>query len=133
VIFPIRLERRLWPILLLFGVRPGAAFVRLDGDRVVARFGFFRAETPLANIERWDITGPYRWWRAVGVRSSPGMSDLTFGGSAHGGVCLYLRAPMRVARFFRVREFYVTVDDLKGLAQALSARGIPGEDRRTPN
>ena len=27
-------------------------------------------------------------------------------------------------------ELYVTVDDLEGLAAALTARGIPGEDLR---
>ena len=128
--FQIRLEWRFWPILVLYGVRPGAAFVRLDGDRVVARFGFYRAETALANVERWDITGPYRWWRAVGVRITAGRPEVTFGGAAHGGVCLHLRAPIRVARFLRVRNFYVTVDDLKGFGRALAARGIPGEDRR---
>lgn len=66
--FPIRLQPGLRPILLLFGVRPGAATVRLDGERLTARFGFFRAEASLSNIVGWDITGPYRWWRAVGVR-----------------------------------------------------------------
>ena len=83
--FPIRLQRSMRPILLLFGVRRGRATVRLDDDRLVAVFGFFRAETTLANIARWDITGPYKWLRAVGVRRTVGTRDLTFGGSAHGG------------------------------------------------
>lgn len=129
--FPIRVQRGLSPILLLFGVRPRNAFVQIDGDRLVARFGFFGARTPLANIERWDITGPYRWWRAVGVRANLAKPELTFGGSAHGGVCLHLREPVRVSRL-GVRELYLTVDDLEGLGAALAARGIPGKDLRTP-
>jgi hypothetical protein len=129
VTFPIRLQRGLWPILLLFGVRPAVAFVRLDGDRLVARFGFFGARIPLADIARWDITGPYRWWRAVGVRATIGKPELTFGGSAHGGVCLHLREPVRIARL-GVRDLYLTVDDLEGFGAALAARGIPGEDLR---
>ncbi len=128
--FPIRLQRGLRPILLLFGVRPRNAFVQIDGDRLVARFGFFSARTPLANVARWDITGPYRWWRAVGVRATVGKPELSFGGSAHGGVCLHLREPVMVSRL-RVRDLYVTVDDLEGLGAALAARGIPGEDLRT--
>ena len=74
--FPIRLQPRLRPILLLFGVRPDNALVRLDEERLVARFGLFTAEAPLANIARWDITGPYRWWRGLGcdARSAPMIS-----------------------------------------------------------
>jgi hypothetical protein len=79
--FPIRLQPRLRPILLLFGVRPDNALVRLDEERLVARFGFFTAEAPLANIARWDITGPYRWWRGLGVRRTLGTHDLSFSGS----------------------------------------------------
>lgn len=128
--FPIRLHRWFWPILLPFGVRPGAAWVRLEGGRVLVRFGFFRAETPLANIRSWDVTGPYQWWRAWGVRASVGKPELTFGGSAHGGVCLHLREPVRIARL-DVRDLYFTVDDLEGLGRALADRGIPGRDLRT--
>jgi hypothetical protein len=110
-------------------VHPGVAFVQLDPGGVFARFGFFRAVTPFANVERWDITGPYRWWRAVGVRASVGKPELTFGGSAHAGVCLHLREPIRVARI-RVRDLYVTVDDVEALGRELVARGIPGKDLR---
>jgi hypothetical protein len=130
--FPIRLQRNLRPILILFGARSANSFVRLSEDRIVARFGFFGTETPVANVERWDITGPYRWWRAAGVRASPGQPELTFGGSAHGGVCLHLREPVRISRL-GVRDLYLTVDDLEGLGAALAARGIPGKDLRTPS
>lgn len=128
--FAIRLEPRLLPILLLFGVHPGNAVVRLDDDRLEARFGFFRAATTLANIVGWDITGPYRWWRAVGVRRTLGTQDLSFGGSAHGGVCLHFREPVLVGRF-HVTDLYLTVDDLEGLGTALTAHGVPGQDLRT--
>lgn len=127
--FPIGLQRSLWPILILFGVRRGAASVHLDGDRLVARFGYFRASTPLANVTRWDITGPYHWWRAAGVRTSPGKPELTFGGNARGGVCLHLRERIAIAGL-SIEELYLTVDDLEGLGAALSAHGIPGEDLR---
>jgi hypothetical protein len=128
--FPIRLQPRLRPILLLFGVRSDNALVRLDEERLVARFGFFTAEAPLANIARWDITGPYRWWRGLGVRRTLGTHDLSFGGSAHGGLCLHFREPVRVGRL-SVSDLYLTVDDLAGLGAALTARGIVGQDLRT--
>jgi hypothetical protein len=90
----------------LFGVRPGAATVR-----------------------GWDITGPYLWWRAAGVRRTLGTRDLSFGGSAHGGVCLHFREPVLVGRF-SVTDLYLTVDDLAGLGAALTAHGVPGQDLR---
>ncbi len=130
--FPIRLQRGLRPILFLFGARSANSYVALDDERIVARFGFFGTETPLSNVAGWDITGPYRWWRAAGVRASAGSPELTFGGSAHGGLCLHLRQPVRISRL-GVRDLYVTVDDLAGLGAALAARGIPGEDLRTTN
>jgi len=128
--FPIRLQRSLRPILLLFGVRPGHATVRLDSERLMAHFGFFNAETPVSNILRWDITGPYRWWRAVGVRRTLGTHNLTFGGSTHGGLCVHLREAVRVGRL-SVTDLYLTVDDLDALGAALSSAGIEGKDLRT--
>ena len=113
----------------MFGVRPATAWLRLERDRVVARFGFSHAVIPLADIERWDITGPYRWWRALGIRSALTKPEITYGGSSRGGVGLHLRRPVRIA-WLRVRHFYVTVEDLEGLGAALTARGIHGEDRR---
>lgn len=127
--FPIRLQRGLRPILLLFGVRRGNAYVTMDSGRLVARFGFFRAETTIANIERWDITGPYRWWRAVGVRATLGRPELTFGGSAHGGVRVRFRERVRISGL-GIRDLYLTTDDLEGFGAALEARGIPGADLR---
>ena len=129
--FPIRIQPNLKPLLLLFGVHDdGRAMVRIDGTSLTATFGRFGARTELANIERWDITGPYNSLRAVGVRRTVPTHDLSFGGSAHGGLCLYFRTPVRAARLQNTK-LYVTVDDLEGLGAALTARGIPGEDLRS--
>jgi hypothetical protein len=127
--FPIRLSPRLRPLLLAWGVTPASAWVRLDGDRLVARFGFFHAEIPLADIEWWDITGPYRWWRAVGVRHTLGQADISFGGNADGGLRVHLRRRQRIG-WVNATDLYVTVADLEGLGAALTARGISGQDRR---
>ena len=129
--FPIRIQPNLKPLLLFCGVHDdGRAKVRLADGQFTATFGRFGATTPLANIERWDITGPYNSLRAVGVRRSIRQHDLSFGGSAHGGLRVHFREPVRAARLMNT-ELYVTVDDLEGLAAALTARGIPGQDLRT--
>jgi len=128
--FPIRIQANLKPILLLFGVHDdGRARVRIADGEFTATFGRFGASTPLSNISSWDITGPYNSLRAVGVRRSIPKPDLSFGGSAHGGLRVHFRQRVRAARLMNT-ELYVTVDDLEGLAAALTARGIPGEDLR---
>ena len=126
--FPIRIQPNLKPLLLFFGVHDdGRALVRIDGTNLSATFGWFHARTDLSNIERWDITGPYSSLRAFGVRRTIGSHDLSFGGSAHGGVRLHFRRPVRAARL-QNSDLYLTVDDLQGFGAALAARGIPGAD-----
>jgi hypothetical protein len=130
--FPIRIQANLKPILLLFGVHDdGRAKVTLANGEFIATFGRFGARTPLSNIASWDITGPYNALRAVGVRRTIPRPDLSFGGSAHGGLRVHFRERVRAARLLNT-ELYVTVDDLEGLAAALTAHGIPGQDLRRP-
>ncbi len=128
--YPLRLGPRQRWLLLPFGVRPGNAWVRLEDHRLVARFGFFRFQTPLDNVVRWEISGPYRWFMALGVRRSVRGGDVTFGSSTHGGVRLDFREPVRFARFLKPRALYLTVDDLDGFAAELARREIPGADVR---
>ena len=126
--FPIRLGRRSRPLLLLWGVRKHNAYVDID-TRLDARFGFFRFQTPLANVVRWRIEGPWLWLTAIGVRASVRHGDITFGGTHRGGVRLDFRERVRWGPL-SVPALYVTVEDLEAFSQALSARGIPGEDAR---
>ena len=126
--FPFRVGERSRPLLRLFGVRAGSAFVEVTDD-FDAHFGRFRVRTPLSNIVSWRIEGPWLWITAIGVRLSIRHRDLTFGGSPRGGVRVDFRDPVRIGRI-RIPALYVTVEDLDGLAAALTERGIPGEDAR---
>jgi hypothetical protein len=128
--FPIRLDPRFRWYLAIFGAREGTAWVDLDDERLTARFGWAHLSTPISNVTRWSIEGPWSSLTALGIRRSNfGGGDITFGGSAHGGVRIDLRNPERFF-IFRPPAYYLTVDDLDGLAAALAARGIPGEDKR---
>ena len=127
--FPLRLRRPWRWLLLPWGVTPGRAWVEVGDERVRTRFGWWRVDQPLSNVERWAITGPYRWWRALGLRLSVGRWDVTFGSDYHGGVRLDFRRPFRHLGVNH-RQLHVTVDDLDGLAAALERRGIPGRDER---
>ena len=121
-----------WPLRLI-GVRPGAAQVELNADgRLVATFGRLRVETPIANVCGYRLTGPYRWWKAIGPRGSLADHGFTFGSSTHGGVCIRFGdwVSTGYVRGGRLEALTVTVDDVDGLASALEARGISGEDER---
>jgi hypothetical protein len=126
--FAIRVGARSRPLLRLFGVKTDNAWVELNGE-LDARFGSFRVRTPVSNITSWRIEGPWRWITAIGVRRSIRHGDITFGGTPRGGVRLNFREPVRLG-VFHVPALYVTVEDLEGLAAALTARGIRGEDAR---
>lgn len=107
------------------------AYARLDAGQVSARFGFFAVSTPLANVESWQISGPYRWWRAIGLRGTVGQPEMTFGGSAHGGICLALRQRLPLRWWpWDLSRLYLTLDDLEGFAAELERHGIAGHDSR---
>lgn len=127
--FPIFAGRRSRFLLFLFGVRAGNAYVDLGDEELDAHFGFFRVRTPVTNLASWRIEGPWLWITAIGVRMSVRHRDLTFGGTNRGGVRVDFREPV-VLRGVRIPALYVTVEDLEGLAAALTERGIPGEDVR---
>jgi len=128
--FPIRIGPRSALLLrIVFGVTPALAYATIDDHLCAVRFGRFRLETAVANIERWTIEGPWRWVTAIGVRRSIRGGDISFAGSPRGGVRLDLRQPVRF-RPFRVPAVYVGAEDLEGFAAALAERGIPGEDAR---
>jgi len=129
--FPIRIGRKSRALLLFFGVRPDGsnAWVDVGPDALAARFGWSSVRTPLSNITRWRIEGPWLWITAIGFRRSNRHRDITFGGSPHGGVRIDFRDRPQVL-FFHPPAIYVTVDDLAGLAAELARHGIPGEDAR---
>ncbi len=126
--FPIRVEPRYRLILRIFGVNPANSYVDL-GQRLEAHFGWSHVATPLSNCTSWSIEGPWRAITALGVRKSIRHGDLTFGGSHRGGVRVNFRERVPYWRF-RIPALYLTVENLEGLAAALTARGIPGRDMR---
>jgi hypothetical protein len=127
--FPIRVGRRSWGVLRLFGVkRDRPPVVRIDDDLEV-EFGRFRFRTPVLNIVSWRIEGPWRWITAIGVRRSVRHGDVSFAGSPRGGVRVDFRDRVRWG-IFRVPAVYLGADDLDGLATELERRGIPGVDVR---
>jgi hypothetical protein len=131
--FPIRIGPRSRLLLrLCFGVTPDRARVTLGdgpGGELDVVFGWAHFHTPMANVARWRIEGPFRWITAIGIRMSIRHRDVTFGGSHHGGVRIDLHQRQRWG-WFAVPAIYVPADDLEALAAELTRRGVPGTDAR---
>ncbi len=131
--FPIRVGNRSRLLLrLAFGVHADDSWIELgDGPagELVVQFGWAHLRTPMANVGSWQIEGPFHWLTAIGLRMSIRQRDLTFGGSAHGGVRINFRTPAAWS-FFALPAIYVSADDLEGLAAELTRRGVSGTDIR---
>ena len=127
---PFRVGRWSRYVLLLWGVREGHRQVTLTNDHIEVRFGWFGATIPVADIERWDITGPYRWYRAIGVRHTVFSQDISFCGDASGAIRLWLRTPRRISFVRSVTEVYLGLEDPLRLGAWLAERGVPGHDLR---
>lgn len=123
--FLFRFDRSSLPVLLALGVNPGNSSVVLtDDDRFVATFGRWKVDTPLENIDCIETSGPYRRYRAIGVRGSRVDLGITFGSSAVGGVCVTFHEPIRslLPGMKHHPGLTVTVVDIDGLAAALETR-----------
>lgn len=120
--FPFRFDRVFLPLLLGLGVHPGNSLVTItNDDRFVAKFGRWKVDTPLANIDCIEVSGPYRWYRAIGLRGSSVDHGVTFGTTTDGGVCVTFHEP--VPRLIPGMKDHpgltVTVADRAGLVAAL--------------
>ncbi len=128
--FSIRIGDRSRALLrVLFGVAPDRAWVTVDAERVIVRFGRWDMQLATSDITHWRVEGPWHWITAIGVRRSLRHGDVSFAGSPRGGVRLDLAEPIKWT-IFNVPAVYVGVDDLDGFVAALSDLGIEGEDAR---
>ena len=120
--FPYRFDVRFAPVWAGLLLAPRHQGVLLTDDaRFVARYGFFVVDTPLTNIADAHVTGPYRWWTAVGPRLSFVDDGLTFGTTNRGGVCVHFHEPVRRIIGSRIHSaLTVTVADGEGLARVLT-------------
>ena len=109
---------------LAFGVTPGRTGVDLEDGRLVARYGFWRLETELSNIEGTEVSGPYRLLTTIGpAHLSLADRGLTFASNRRRGLCMrFKEAVPGLEPTGRLRHpgLTVTVADVDGLARALA-------------
>ena len=122
-VFEFDFDPRYRWLAFLYGATAKRSEVRVTDDLLRARFGFVRFETPLANVKTVEKTGPYRWWKAIGVRTSLADKGLTFGSTAAGGVCMTFASPVpSKPRFGRLKHpgLTLTVKDRDAFIEAVS-------------
>jgi len=121
VFFPYRLDRRWSPLFAALRVSE-ADGVELTPDGLVrATYGRFRVETPLDNVDHTLVTGPHRWFTAVGLRLSFADDGLTFGTNHHAGLCIAFVEPVpKVIGWRQHSALWVSVADPEGLAEAIA-------------
>jgi hypothetical protein len=121
--FPFRFESKYRVLLRGFGVTPKTAGITVDNGELRVRFGPWRLRTPLTNIVRTERSGPYKAYRAIGVRGSLADSGVTFGTTTERGLCVLFneRVPGMLPFGLRKHEgMTVTPEDIDGLEQALT-------------
>lgn len=118
--FPYRLDKRWGALFLLLGVTEKDG-VTITGKReLIATFGRFKVKTTLANVDHTAITGPHRWYTAVGLRLSFTDDGVTFGTNHRKGVSIaFVRKIPRVIGFRKHSMLWVSVADPEGLVAAI--------------
>jgi hypothetical protein len=118
--FPYRFDKRWTPLFLLLGVSDEDGVEITDDGKLIATFGRFSVKTTLDNVDHTRVTGPHRWYTAVGLRLSFTDDGITFGTNHRKG--LWIAFVERVPRVIGFRDhslLWVSVSDPEGLAAAI--------------
>ncbi len=117
--FPYEIDNRWFAMLKALGVGSDDG-VTLTADELVATFGRVTLRTPLANVDHTLVSGPHRWYTAVGLRLSFSDDGLTMGTNHRRGLCIgFVEKVPKVIGFKDHSALWVSVADPDGLAAAL--------------
>lgn len=95
--------------------------VTVTDSKMRATYGHWSIETPLSNIATTSVSGPHRWFTAVGLRLSFADDGVTFGTDHRRGLCIeFVDKIDRVMGFRNHSSLWVSVADPEGLAAALN-------------
>ncbi len=118
--FPYSFDSHFKPLFSVLRVGPSDGVELTEGAMLRATYGRARIETPVANIDHTEITGPHRWYTAVGLRLSFADDGITFGTNARSGLCIaFVDKIPRVMGFRDHSALWVSVEDPEGLAAAI--------------
>jgi len=118
--FPYQLDRRWTGLFVALGVGRNDGVTVGDDGSLMATYGWFRVETTIDNVDRTAVTGPHRWYTAVGLRLSLADDGLTFGTNNQLGLCIEFVEPVRKVIGLRDHSaLWLSVADPAGLAVAI--------------
>jgi hypothetical protein len=118
--FPYQLDKRWAGLFFALGVSDNDGVDVSDNGDLTATYGRVNVKTTLDNIDHTLITGPHRWYTAVGLRLSFIDDGLTFGTNHHTGLCIaFVEKIPRVIGFKDHSMLWVSVADPEGLAAAI--------------
>lgn len=107
-------------MFLALGVNERDGVDLTDDGQLRVTFGRFSIETPLDNIDHTVVTGPHRWYTAVGLRLSFTDDGITFGTNHESGLCIAFKQKIpKVIGFKDHSALWVSVADPAGLAAAI--------------
>ena len=122
--FPYRLDNRWGPLFRLLTVDDSQGVEVTTDGLLRATYGRKRIETAIDNVDHTLITGPHRWYTAVGLRLSFARDDdgVTFGTNHTAGLCIaFTQKVPKVIGLEDHSTLWVSVADPQGLATAIGA------------
>lgn len=118
--FPYRFDKRWSALFATLRVKDTDGVTITDDGNLVATYGRARVETPLDNIDHSVVSGPHRWYTAVGLRLSFADDGITFGTNHHQGLCIeFVERVPRVIGMKPHSALWVSVADPTALAEAI--------------
>ena len=118
--FPYRFDKRWNALFFALGVDDKDGVTITGKGELIATFGRFKVKTTLDNIDHTLVTGPHRWYTAVGLRLSLADDGLTFGTNNRKGLSIaFVHKIPKVIGFRKHSMLWVSVADPEGLATAI--------------
>jgi len=118
--FPYEVDRR-WALMFkALALRDTDGVTVGDDGSLAATFGRVRVDTTVGNVDHTEISGPHRFYTAVGLRLSFADDGLTFGTNHRRGLCIgFVEQIPKVIGFRDHSALWVSVADPEGLAAAI--------------
>lgn len=118
--FPYDFDRRWSVVFATLGVRDTDGVTVGDDGSLRATYGRVGITTTIDNVDHTEITGPHRWYTAVGLRLSLSDDGVTFGTNHRSGLCIeFIERVPKVIGFRQHSALWVSVADPGGLAAAI--------------
>ena len=121
--FSYRFDKRWTVLFLALGVNDKDGVTITGKGELIATYGRFKVKTTVANVDHTLVTGPHRWYTAVGLRLSFTDDGLTFGTNHRKGLSIaFVEKIPKVIGFKKHSTLWVSVADPDGLAAAIEEK-----------